>query len=522
MKNYVLLALGLIVLSPLLVKAQLVASYDADKNRHYHMTLSKATEPSPRLRYRLVTADNDLRPGNAAAFWYRAMLDLDRSYDRVADMIGRQLAEEGASTTERSTLGLGKDAIDAWRDPLQSPLSDLPVDKTKNAADDLLGWRRGEIVEAAARERCEWELGVRQMRGPESIAFMLPEFQGMRDLSRALCLEARTAIAEGRFDDALDTLRINQELGLACSEPPFYVCRLIGGAISEMGFRVIRDLECQPGAPSLYWALTDLPRPIIDGRGGVRFEAGLVERMFELLDDPEHAQRTAEEWDRLLIESLDSLAEMAQQQVKANPPHLTKEGAGTLVNWIKGLRTAGADHPGVKLARQRLQERGFDLKELDAMPSARLLAIDAKYISRVINEAVEGAFQAPWPEGAAARNDAVRQLNEAAHPLGDLPDREVIPFATLTAAATQAAATSLMAREREVAVLRLIEALRLHAGQTGKLPASLDEVEAAPVPFNPMTGKSFDYRLDGKTAHLTLPNSDGPPWEERYELTLAE
>jgi hypothetical protein len=156
------------------------------------------------------------------------------------------------------------------------------------------------------------------------------------------------------------------------------------------------------------------------------------------------------------------------------------------------------------------------------MPTARLLAIDAKHVSRVVNEAIEGAFQLPWPEGAAARNAAVRQLNEAAHPLGDSPNREVIPFATLTAAATQAAATALMSREREVAVLRLIEALRLHAGQTDELPASLDDVAVVPSPLNPMTGKPFDYRLEGKTARITLPKSDGPPWEERYEIQLAE
>jgi hypothetical protein len=46
------------------------------------------------------------------------------------------------------------------------------------------------------------------------------------------------------------------------------------------------------------------------------------------------------------------------------------------------------------------------------------------------------------------------------------------------------------------------------ADHDGKLPKSLNEITAVPVPNNPATGKAFQYRLDGATAVLDLPPSD--------------
>jgi hypothetical protein len=79
--------------------------------------------------------------------------------------------------------------------------------------------------------------------------------------------------------------------------------------------------------------------------------------------------------------------------------------------------------------------------------------------------------------------------------------------------------------DRKVAALRCVEALRLHAAaNAGKLPPKLAEVVAVPIPSDPFTGKSFEYRLEGNKATLTGP----PPTGElanlgnsiRYELTM--
>jgi hypothetical protein len=56
----------------------------------------------------------------------------------------------------------------------------------------------------------------------------------------------------------------------------------------------------------------------------------------------------------------------------------------------------------------------------------------------------------------------------------------------------------------------------------GKLPKTLDEIAAVPVPNNPATDKAFKYRLDGKTAILELPPSDRIAGSNRrYEIQIA-
>jgi hypothetical protein len=44
----------------------------------------------------------------------------------------------------------------------------------------------------------------------------------------------------------------------------------------------------------------------------------------------------------------------------------------------------------------------------------------------------------------------------------------------------------------------------MHAAATGKLPASLAEIEIVPVPLNPATGQPFVYSLDAAAGAATL------------------
>ena len=81
----------------------------------------------------------------------------------------------------------------------------------------------------------------------------------------------------------------------------------------------------------------------------------------------------------------------------------------------------------------------------------------------------------------------------------------VFPIASLLMPAMNAARSAQERLTRDLAEMQLIEALRMHAAETGKLPGSLDEVTIVPVPNNPATDKPFLYSLDGKTAVLKCP-----------------
>jgi hypothetical protein len=80
---------------------------------------------------------------------------------------------------------------------------------------------------------------------------------------------------------------------------------------------------------------------------------------------------------------------------------------------------------------------------------------------------------------------------------------------------------------RAFASMQVIEAIRMHAAETGKLPATLADVTIVPVPNNPVTGQPFPYKLDAATGVATLdvpavgdlqPRHDG----KRYVIRLEE
>jgi hypothetical protein len=77
--------------------------------------------------------------------------------------------------------------------------------------------------------------------------------------------------------------------------------------------------------------------------------------------------------------------------------------------------------------------------------------------------------------------------------------------------------------DSRIAALRVVEAIRLHASEHGRLPGSLAEITGVPVPLNPATGTAFDYTSDGAAATLLVPSVSGPPTTEiRYEITIRK
>jgi hypothetical protein len=72
--------------------------------------------------------------------------------------------------------------------------------------------------------------------------------------------------------------------------------------------------------------------------------------------------------------------------------------------------------------------------------------------------------------------------------------------------------------ERQIALLRHVEALRLYAaGHGGKLPARLSDIPV-PLPVDPFSGKPFDYSVEATTAHLRGESPSGEGSKARGEI----
>ena len=134
---------------------------------------------------------------------------------------------------------------------------------------------------------------------------------------------------------------------------------------------------------------------------------------------------------------------------------------------------------------------------------------------------IETEYYLPWPKIQSRGPTAWRRLGEAG-PLSDNPDRELIPIADSLIPGVRACRNAEARLQRDVALLRAIEAVRMHAAETGALPASLADVTCVPVPKNPSTDLPFEYSLAEGVATLTLPMSDGHHLERRFEIQLAE
>ena len=59
----------------------------------------------------------------------------------------------------------------------------------------------------------------------------------------------------------------------------------------------------QPDAPNLYWALSTLPRPLVDMRPGAEAESNILYLQFPELRDLDKKKLSPEEWRELLKKS---------------------------------------------------------------------------------------------------------------------------------------------------------------------------------------------------------------------------
>jgi hypothetical protein len=73
--------------------------------------------------------------------------------------------------------------------------------------------------------------------------------------------------------------------------------------------------------------------------------------------------------------------------------------------------------------------------------------------------------------------------------------------------------------DREIALLRTLEALRIYgASHNGELPQQLGDITEVPIPDDPVTGEPFGYRREAEKAVLEGPVlSQGPV---NYEVTM--
>jgi hypothetical protein len=456
------------------------------------LTLSPAPEPVPALKYRFLPSSAELTAGDAAPVYLR---------------IRHEQSDEAMNQIKDKTIrsdGKG----DGW---LEIPLKELPVVEARKF---VTGWegKLRQIRFGAWRAHCDWNYTLPEQR-LDSIGILLPDAQEMRRWALLLALKARVEIAEGKLEEAIETIETGLAFGRHVGSGPFLVNRLVGIAICQMMLDRAEELVSQPGAPNVYWALTVLPQPMVDLRSALETEEHVTEYMVPELNEIEGSHTNAE-WAVLLDRLLDRLGKLT-----ISVTAMSSEGPNQTL--MKQLEDAWK-HATMKQrlladARKTLAKgRGWTETEVDSMSDDEAVA---RYILATYREVRDTAFRATYVSYASDPGKALDAAADAAlkrvkgGPLGLFA--EIIPAVRQVQIAT-------MRLDRRIAALRVVEAIRMQAAANGgKLPETLSAITVVPVPDDPATGKPFSYTVKEGVADVAAGRLDNQPKSEvGYRLTI--
>jgi hypothetical protein len=444
------------------------------------MRVHPAAEPSPALKYTLLPELIDREKGDAVPLYYIAMEQIQEPEDDA----GRSLSEQVGDW-----LGLSVEALP--REEVRAVL-----DRNRRAL---------QYVElAAVRETAQWETAIRV----EGVNALLPSLSRYRTLAKLLALRARLEIAEGRFDDAIGSVRLGYSMAKQVGESnATLIGALVGAAVADLMTDQLVLLVQQPGAPNLYWALACLPRPVVDFRDGWEAEKSIVLFSVPKLAAFARGERLSADELRTLMSDVSALV------LSGGVGH----PEGQKQAWNERVAAAAFAVVQYPRAKQYLRGRGFSEAEVEAMPVQEVVLRYQFDSYLTLRDNVFKCMGLPfWQANERVRAAETQIAAEAARNPGGLPFLNLLPSLS-RARFIEARCT------RHVAMVQAVEALRIYAAShDGKMPASLDELGPIPVPINPVTGRAFDYRLENDVATLeqtALPGQE-PREGIRYEITM--
>lgn len=429
--------------------------------------------PTPALKYLLVPQLENMMPGNAALLYQRAHSP-EWYYHRRMPI------------------------YDKIPELLSTPLKDLPL----NELDWVVNYNAlKEVDRAARREQCDWDM-TRRVR-EEGIGLLLPDVQGFREYANLLAIRARIQMAQGKWEDAAYTLQTGIALGRHLAEAPTLINALVGIAISTIMLGQLDTWVQTPGAPNLYWALTDLPQPLVSLRTAMQGERLFLVSLIPNMKDLDKSIMSQSQADAML-ESLENTLRL-----------LGDSSADSMSNRAGIAMLAVRSYPE---AKRRLVRQGWKPGDVEKMPVVQVVMLYSINEFRRCQDEIYKWANVPYWRALEGLRNADQEIKRSREQLIAVPLLLLLPAIEKVLFAT-------VRTDRRVCALRCLEAVRDYAAQHGKLPEKLEDITEVPIPNDPATGKPFEYSLKGDTARLVA----RPPGKEEphrcnslfYELTLA-
>jgi len=425
------------------------------------LAVSPAAVPKPALKYQLLPESRELKPGNPAQWYLRCF-------------------------AEQRIFFFNKQVIADRARYRKMPLKDLPAKDLRNYGGNALA----QADWAARLDTPDWQ--VRDKIESEGADIRLPELGPLRELAFGLQVRFRGEVARGEFKDAIRTAKTMFAFARHLGEYPLLSANRLGLAVEEMALDTLTEMIQQPHCPNLYWALTDLPCPLVELRKGAQGDSLLADAELRLLND-ETAMTDAELEE--VVSRLSGRVGFAREQAGKPPRNLRAE----LLARVKDLTV-------VRAARARLIDSGASKETTAGFPALQVILLDEKL-----------AFE-------TRRDDEMKLLGLK---LWEIPSKSATKvgsggvFADLLPCVSELRLEG-GKLEQQIAVLRCVEALRMFAAaHDGKLPKKLTDIEV-PLPVDPFTGKPFGYVLTASTAMLSIAPRGGEEKETRYEIVISK
>ena len=293
------------------------------------LSVAPAPAPQPALKYLLIPELREMNPGNPIQGYLKCYLE---QYRFVFD----------------------EENFDRRQALLAMPLEELPAPEVP----ELGRFALAQVDAAARMDTPDWQI-LLKLRS-DGFSTLLPDVQGMRTLARALAVRFRSEIASGRIDDAIRTAKTMFAMAHQLGEHPTLIGDLVGIAIASIAIPPLEEMIQQPDCPNLYWALTNLPDPIVPIRRGLEGERLTL-------------------W--AFTRDLDSTRPMSDEQIKAFIVHVEKmagdEAAFKADGGIRGyLDTRGKDAAKLAAARKRLVDHGLPEARVKTFPPDQIILLD--------------------------------------------------------------------------------------------------------------------------------------------------
>jgi hypothetical protein len=482
-----LLAIGLQVLFPGVTIAGDVANPSqpkAEKSPYQIVRIQPQPSPVPALRYRLDVEMRNQEGGNALPVYYRSFAPDWQAIDKQREW-SKKFVE--------------------WRD--------LPLEKLPKEIQALRSMKYlREIDRAASRSYMDWEM-VPSIRR-EGVNLVIPDVQAFSGFIRLLSLRCRAELMEKDFPAAVGTLRTMLTLGRHCDHGPSIIHSLVGVAASDEACLRIQEAIGQPGFPNLYWALMAIPETPIQMRNSMDGEKIIIDSALPGIREMVYSRQRFPLREQELLVMLSKLEMLVNTLDRTG--RIPREG-----RWFSQPVLPDRVKPLANKAREKLLAFGISENDLVGLPDiqlifmAEVLIFDEKSDEQIKWLNIPFSFSKKTLVSWAENNSNGKMNSDGGIELGFL--------GTFLSSGYVHSLQTKAGHHRRFAVLRVIEAIRLHAVETGKWPESLSEIDSVYVPLDPVTGKTFTFRKEQDAIWLVstpLPSEEKKPemWTWKLEL----